>query len=98
MLFIIDFSPAIYPAMMLLIAVATFVTNIYVTKKANAKFKREQMDAKADITYVDKEIESVNEKTDLKIELLKQSNEENKTLLEHIVNRIDTIYDKHYKN
>ena len=97
MLCIIDFSTAIYPGIMVLIGVGSLALNWYVTKKANEKFKIEQMDKKADKTYVDSQIAILDKEVSLKLSIFSESTEETKTLLEHMSKQIEFIYQKHYK-
>lgn len=98
MLFIIDFTPAIYPALMLIIAGSTFFMNISITKKANQKFQKEQMDAKADVTFVKRENNRIEREFDLKLKAVKDIQEEVHATLEKMSGQIQFIYNKHFKD
>jgi len=97
MLCIIDFSTAIYPSIMVFIGAGSLALNWYVTKKANEKFKTEEMDKKADKSYVDKEIAVLSKEVTLKLSIFSESTEETRTLIEHMSKQIEFIYQKHYK-
>jgi len=75
---------------MLFIAAFTFVLNVSLAKKSNERFKHNEMKKKADVTYVDKEIETVNNRIDTEIGHIKK-------ILEDISRKIEFIYQKHYK-
>ena len=82
---------------MVFIGAGSLALNWYVTKKANEKFKTEEMDKKADKSYVDKEIAVLSKEVTLKLSIFSESTEETRTLIEHMSKQIDFIYQKHYK-
>jgi len=82
---------------MLILTLIGTMLNLYLAKRSNDRFKKEEMDKKADVVFVEKEIARVEKTTDLKIKAISEHQEEHKTLLEHIVQRIDFIYETHYK-
>lgn len=58
---------------------------------------RKQREKYATKDYVDNKMETAEKEYNLKIEAIRQFQEEHVSLLEHIVERVDKIYDKHYK-
>jgi hypothetical protein len=97
MLFLITLQETFWTALMGVLAAITTAYNIYIVKRSNARFKRTEMDKKADKSYVDDEISNVEKRTDLKIESLKESQEETNTILEHMSKQVDFIYQAHFK-
>lgn len=97
MLSTIPFNSAVYPLAMLLLGIGSLVLNIYLAKRYNERFKRDEMSKKADKIYVDKEIKKIEKETDLKIQIIREGQEETRSTLDYIRDRIDKIYDKHYE-
>ena len=83
---------------MVFIVAASTALQFYLAKRSNDKFKREEMSKKADKIYVDNEIRKVEKETDLKIKIIKQSQEEYMTLLEDIQAKVTFIHQKHWKD
>ena len=72
-----------------------------VGKIARERFRKNELDKKADITYVNKEIATVVKEFNSEISHLRseqnQANEEQKTLLETIGCRVEFIYQEYIK-
>lgn len=81
---------------MVFIVAASTALNFYLAKRSNDNFKRDEMSKKADKTYVDNEIRKVEKETDLKIKLIEQSQEEFRSLLEDIQEKVTFVYKKHW--
>jgi len=81
---------------MLVIGAITVSLNLWLAKKSNIRFKKEQMDLKADIKYVDKENRRIERETDLKLEIVKESQEEFYAIIDKMGKQINYIYEKHY--
>ena len=96
MVYTINYTAALYPALMLVIGAITVSLNLWLAKKSNIRFKKEQMDLKADIKYVDKENRRIERETDLKLEIVKESQEEFYAIIDKMGKQINYIYEKHY--
>lgn len=98
---VINYSEALYPLIMVFLALLTLILNFFLAKKSNERFKRKEMDKKADVIYVDKRIDEVNKDINTQInhtnEVFKNANEETKALIENMARQVNFIYQKHYK-
>lgn len=86
MLNIISFSEAVYPLAMLVIALASFISNAVITRKRNERFKREEMDKKVDTTDFE---EFKKENRFEHSELKKDSDKKLDDFKNHVDKRID---------
>jgi len=94
---ILTISEALYPLIMLFLAVVSLVLNLTLAKRSNERFKRDEMNKKADKIYVDSEIKKSEKNTDLKIRVLMEAQEEIKSTLDTMSSQVNWIYQKHYK-
>ena len=94
---ILTISEALYPLIMLFLAVVSLVLNLTLAKRSNERFKRDEMKKKADKIYVDSEIKKSEKNTDLKIRVLMEAQEEIKSTLDTMSSQVNWIYQKHYK-
>jgi cell division protein FtsB len=97
MLSIINFSDAIYPLVMLGISALTFGLNAWVVRRSNLRFKKTEMDKKADVIFVEEKIAGVNNRINTEVRHMKELEEERTALLENINRKVEFIYEKHYK-
>ena len=93
----INMSAIVYPLLMLLVGMLSLAVNVFLAKKSNDKFKREQMDKKADKIYVDDKLKSLDREFCIKLQSYSESTEETRTLLENMSKQVNWIYQKHYK-
>lgn len=86
-----------HPSMMLIIAAITLLLNIFLMWNNNKRFKKKELDKKADVLYVDKEIRMVRKETGLEIKRVEKIQESNLDFLKDMSEKINFIYQKHYK-